>query len=75
MDIEIRSATKGDIGVIAANNAALALETESEVCGLRLYVERENNRAQQTYLQCRLVDAGYFVMEEDFSGVVTHTRS
>ena len=23
---------------------------QPEVCGLRLYVERENNRAQQTYL-------------------------
>ena len=159
MDIEIRSATEGDVGVIAANNAALALETEHrrlapevvragvaaaladpakgryfvadragdvvgqimhtyewsdwrngcfwwiqsvyvvqpargqgvfrrlyehvrtlareqpEVCGLRLYVERENSRAQQTYRQCGLVDSGYLVMEEDFSGVVTHIRS
>jgi len=159
MDIDIRPATERDIGVIAANNAALALETEHRrlapevvrdgvtaaladpekgryfvanragdvvgqimhtyewsdwrngcfwwiqsvyvippargqgvfrrlyehvrtlaraqpgVCGLRLYVERENSRAQQTYRQCGLVDSGYSVMEEDFSGVVTRTRS
>ena len=44
---------------------------EPGVCGIRLYVERDNTRAQRTYLQCGLVDSGYFVMEEDFSGAVT----
>jgi hypothetical protein len=29
-------------------------------------------RAQKTYRQCELVDRGYFVMEDDFSGAVTH---
>jgi hypothetical protein len=30
-----------------------------------------NARAQRTYRGCGLVDSGYFVMEEDFSGAVT----
>jgi GNAT superfamily N-acetyltransferase len=45
--------------------------SEPDVCGIRLYVERDNARAQQTYLQCGLMDTGYFVMEDDFSGAVT----
>jgi GNAT superfamily N-acetyltransferase len=40
------------------------------VCGLRLYVERDNTRAQQTYRQCGMQDAGYLVMEVDMSGAV-----
>ncbi len=38
------------------------------VCGLRLYVERDNIQAQRTYLGCGMVDAGYVVMETDYSG-------
>ena len=159
MKIEIRAATHGDIEVIAANNGALALETEHrrlapeivragvaaaladsakgryfvaesagrvvgqimhtyewsdwrngcfwliqsvyvaqeargqgvfrrlfdhlhalaraqpDVCGLRLNVERDNTRAQQTYRRCGLVDSGYFVMEDDFSGAVMRAGS
>jgi GNAT superfamily N-acetyltransferase len=37
------------------------------VCGIRLYVERENGRAQATYRHCGLHDAGYVVMEVDFT--------
>jgi len=40
------------------------------VCGIRLYVERENVRAQATYRHCGLEDAGYLVMEVDYSGAV-----
>jgi GNAT superfamily N-acetyltransferase len=47
----------------------LAKETP-DVCGLRLYVENDNIRAQQTYLGCGMVDAGYLVMETDYSGAV-----
>jgi GNAT superfamily N-acetyltransferase len=47
----------------------LAKETPG-VCGLRLYVENDNIRAQQTYLGCGMVDAGYLVMETDYSGAV-----
>jgi len=37
------------------------------VCGIRLYVERENGRAQATYRHCGLTDAGYVVMEVDYT--------
>jgi GNAT superfamily N-acetyltransferase len=40
--------------------------TESSVCGLRLYVERDNRRAQQTYLALGMQHPGYEVMEVDF---------
>ncbi len=40
------------------------------VCGIRLYVDRDNERAQQTYRQCGLEDAGYAVMEVDYSNAV-----
>ena len=42
------------------------------VCGLRLYVENDNIRAQRTYLGCGMVDAGYRVMETDYSGASKH---
>jgi ribosomal protein S18 acetylase RimI-like enzyme len=37
------------------------------VCGIRLYVERDNARAQATYRHCGLHDAGYAVMEVDYT--------
>jgi ribosomal protein S18 acetylase RimI-like enzyme len=37
------------------------------VCGIRLYVERDNIRAQATYRHCGLEDAGYVVMEVDYT--------
>ena len=40
------------------------------VCGLRLYVERENQRAQAAYRRLEMSDAGYLVYEEDWSGAV-----
>ena len=33
------------------------------VVGVRLYVERENERAQATYAQLGMIDPGYFVRE------------
>ena len=39
---------------------------EPEVCGLRLYVEKDNKRAQETYLKLEMVLPGYQVMEVDF---------
>jgi ribosomal protein S18 acetylase RimI-like enzyme len=47
----------------------LARETPG-VCGLRLYVENDNMRAQRTYLDCGMVDSGYRVMETDYSGAI-----
>jgi ribosomal protein S18 acetylase RimI-like enzyme len=43
---------------------------DAGVCGIRLYVERENARAQATYRHCGLEDGGYVVMESDYSGAV-----
>jgi len=40
---------------------------DPSVCGIRLYVERENDRAQATYRHCGLEDAGYAVMEVDYT--------
>lgn len=37
-----------------------------DVCGLRLYVERENRRAQKTYEALGMASPGYLVMETDF---------
>lgn len=36
-------------------------------CGLRLYVERDNQRAQQVYQKLGMTDAGYAVYEIDWS--------
>ncbi|MGZ0171822.1 MAG: N-acetyltransferase family protein [Planctomycetales bacterium] len=41
-------------------------ESTSGVVGLRLYVENENARAQETYRSLRFVDPGYRVMERMF---------
>jgi GNAT superfamily N-acetyltransferase len=37
------------------------------VIGLRLYVERDNQRAQQTYAALGMVDAGYRIFEAEFA--------
>ena len=49
-------------------------EGDRSVCGIRLYVERENERAQATYRRCGLEDGGYRVMEVDYSGAVQPAR-
>jgi ribosomal protein S18 acetylase RimI-like enzyme len=43
---------------------------EPGVCGIRLYVEDENARAQRTYASCGMSDAAYRVMEIDYSNAV-----
>jgi len=40
--------------------------TEHKVCGLRLYVEKENHRAQQTYAALGMTKPSYVVMESMF---------
>jgi ribosomal protein S18 acetylase RimI-like enzyme len=37
--------------------------TESRVCGIRLYVEKDNKRAQQTYDALGMVETDYRIME------------
>ena len=39
---------------------------DSDCCGLRLYVERDNRRARQTYEALGMIIPGYDVMEVDF---------
>ena len=65
----------GPLPTTPRGGGGVALPQRPGVCGLRLYVERDNTRAQKTYRQCGLVDPGYFVMEDDFSGAVAHLRS
>jgi ribosomal protein S18 acetylase RimI-like enzyme len=38
-----------------------------EVCGLRLYVERDNANAQRTYASLGMIDAGYAIYEDEFA--------
>ena len=40
--------------------------SQSGVCGLRLYVERDNERAQQTYQKLGMREAPYDIYEVDF---------
>jgi ribosomal protein S18 acetylase RimI-like enzyme len=49
---------------------AQAARRDPSVCGIRLYVDHDNERAQATYRGCGLTDAGYRVMEIDYSGAV-----
>jgi GNAT superfamily N-acetyltransferase len=57
----------GAFSALYAHVDSLAKATPG-VCGLRLYVEFANERAQATYRRCGMVDAGYRVMEVDYSG-------
>ena len=41
-------------------------KADPEACGLRLYVERRNRRAQDTYRSMGMTDPGYQVMESNF---------
>lgn len=52
-------------GVYAALYAHVlaSAQADSAVCGLRLYVERDNANAQRTYESLGMVDAGYRMYE------------
>jgi len=41
---------------------------DPQVCGIRLYVERENTRAQRTYASLGMVMTDYQVMQTIFAG-------
>jgi ribosomal protein S18 acetylase RimI-like enzyme len=56
---------KGIFSALHRHVEKLARSTP-EVCGLRLYVERENRRAQKTYAALGMTSPGYQVMEIDF---------
>jgi len=40
--------------------------SNDDVCGLRLYVEKENDRAQRTYLKAGMHETVYRLYEEEF---------
>jgi GNAT superfamily N-acetyltransferase len=40
--------------------------SEAGVCGIRLYVEKENTTAQQTYKKLGMIETHYRIMEEEF---------
>jgi GNAT superfamily N-acetyltransferase len=54
---------RGVFRVLHQHIRSLALEAR-DVIGLRLYVEKENHRAQQTYQNLGLRPGGYLVFEE-----------
>ena len=60
----------GVFRALYAHSEILARATPG-VCGIRLYVEADNVRAQRTYEHCGMHNAGYRVMEVDYSGA-TH---
>jgi ribosomal protein S18 acetylase RimI-like enzyme len=57
-----------DRGVFSAMYAYLvdAAKRDPDVCGLRLYVEKSNDRAAAIYRTIGMQDAGYTVFELDF---------
>ena len=55
-------------GVYRALHAHILLEARGrgDVCGVRLYVEKENAGAQETYARMKMTPTGYRVYEHDF---------
>jgi ribosomal protein S18 acetylase RimI-like enzyme len=45
------------------NNLLELAQLDSECCGIRLYVEKENKKAQKTYKKLGMKNAGYEIME------------
>lgn len=41
-------------------------EKEDDVCGIRLYVEKENESAIRTYLRLGMIETDYRILEEEF---------
>lgn len=55
-------------GVYRAMHAAMVAKatTDPHVCGIRLYVERNNHEAQAVYRRVGLASSAYVVYEQDF---------
>ncbi len=56
---------KGVFSTLYRHVESLARQ-DLNICGMRLYVEKDNKRAQKTYLKLGMVSPGYQVMEIDF---------
>src|SRR6185437_4923226 len=56
------------LGVFRAMHDHILVKAKAEphVCGMRLYVERENHRAQTVYQRVGLTPSVYMVFEQDF---------
>jgi GNAT superfamily N-acetyltransferase len=56
------------LGVFRAmyNHILVKAKADPQVCGIRLYVERENRKAQAVYRQVGLTPSVYTVFEQDF---------
>lgn len=59
------SRRRGVFRALYQHAESLAKE-QGEVCGLRLYVEEHNHRAQATYRGCGMQEAPYRVLEVDY---------
>ena len=59
----------GGFRALYAHIAALA-RADPDARGLRLYVEADNERARAVYRRLGMRDAGYLVLEHDWSGAV-----
>jgi GNAT superfamily N-acetyltransferase len=57
--------TKGAFTGLYAHVKGLAL-SRPDVCGVRLYVEKENTTAQQAYKNLGMIETHYKIMEEEF---------
>ena len=57
--------TKGVFTGLYSHVKGLA-SSKPDVCGVRLYVEKENTKAQQTYKKLEMIETHYRIMEEEF---------
>ena len=48
------------------NHVSAMAKADSDVCGIRLYVEKENDNALKTYLSLGMIETHYRLMEEEF---------
>lgn len=57
--------TKGVFTALYEHVRARA-KASPDICGIRLYVEKENERAYRTYLRLGMVETDYRLLEEEF---------
>lgn len=60
-------------GVFSAlyDHVRQAARSSPDVCGLRLYVEKENERAHRTYLRLGMIETDYRLLEAEFQSADT----
>jgi GNAT superfamily N-acetyltransferase len=65
--VYVRATHRGQ-GVYRAlwEHVVATARAEGDICGIRLYVERENVNALAVYHRLAMVDAGYVMMEVDW---------